>query len=196
MSPRGSLGSPRERSPRLFFWTSVVPPPIEIVKRLMTSACTQRLTRSSSGMVAMPDGPAMAAATCPVWTFESVKNTFVSSLQIAADSDAARKPLLEKPEFFEALLRLAYVYDSTRDEEKGSARGGGGRGKKKAEGAAFNPRVAAESLTAAVKSKLGVDGTPRADGADGEVSEIEATIIEKLPTVTGKLLALLEHTTG
>ena len=30
-------------------------------------------------MVAMPDGPAMAAATCPVWTFESVKNTFVSA---------------------------------------------------------------------------------------------------------------------
>ena len=131
-----------------------------------------------------------------------VKATFVNSLKISIDAEDSRKPLLNKGEFMEAVLRLAYAYDLSKDDPSPSNRATGvargGRAKRAAaesasERAKKDPAVAYTGLI-----KEAVDGvTPRggAAAAAGETvaEQVESAILLKLPTVCGKLLALLEE---
>lgn len=112
-----------------------------------------------------------------------VKTAFVNSLQISAESAASRRPLLERSEFIEAVFRLAFAYDDSRDQAEAFK-----SGRKAARKAALRAQVRDPSamLAAAVKSKL------EPAGSDDPPNELEATILQKLPAVCGKLLALLE----
>ena len=74
-----------------------------------------------------------------------VKATFVNSLKISIDAEDSRKPLLNKGEFMEAVLRLAYAYDLSKDDPSPSNRATdvarGGRAKRAAaESASSAPR--------------------------------------------------------
>lgn len=129
-----------------------------------------------------------------------VKSVFVNSLQISIDSDDGRKPLLQKHEFFESILRLAYVYDLSKEDPSPSQRATGasrGARAKRAAGEAEQRAKRDPSVAYSGLVKGAVDGvTPRGgDVAAGETmaEATEAAILQKMPTVCGKLLALLEE---
>lgn len=80
----------------------------------------------------------------------NVKTAFVNSLSLAADTDAARKPLLDRAEFVEAVIRMAHKYKPETDQLplEDSTRGDGARASVKGVRAA---RKAAESAAKPVK---------------------------------------------
>ena len=150
----------------------------------------------------------------------NVKTCFVNSLNIAADSDVARKPLLDRSEFAEAVLRLAFKYNLNAEPpaaegaaaEDGPTPRKGGRAVRKALESLAKPakghKDAAVKLAAKVEAKLsprivpvnapaeageggGASSLAEGGGASS-LADFEAAIVEKLPTVCGKLLSLLE----
>ena len=138
----------------------------------------------------------------------TVKNVFVHSLQINVDAEVARKPLLNRDEFVEALCRLAFNFDASKDPELkasvSTAAAGTPLSKRISTRApAANPRISAAHVAADVSSAIhgGLStplkgGGPSDDGGGADAaggSEMEEALLANLPLVCGKLLALLEH---
>ena len=147
-----------------------------------------------------------------------MKNAFVHSLQITAETQASRKPLLERGEFYEAILRIVHKYDASHETSAlpGIGPAKGARAARKAAEAAKSPINAAGQLGQKMLHKLTPrkapskvsDGPGSAEAAGtlalptaatpavgtprNEMSEFESTIMDKLPLVCGKLLAVLE----
>ena len=125
----------------------------------------------------------------------NVKTAFVNSLSLGDD---ARKPLLDRAEFTEAVVRMAYLYKADTDDAEG------GRAARKAVEQAAKPAKgredAAVKLTESVKKKMPVTDSPRTTPPAGDWNasdanqrgDDEAKILESLPVVCGKLLSVLE----
>ena len=112
-----------------------------------------------------------------------VKTIFVSSLELTAESAGNRRPLLTRAEFDEALLRLCLIFEPSKEELMAAAGTPG-------------PRTLA--------SLFDQDGDARArDFAQtvaGKVAskpssseDMVGTILERLPLVCGRLLAIFEQ---
>jgi hypothetical protein len=167
-----------------------------------------------------------------------IKSAFVHSLLIGADEDGTRKPLLDRNEFDEAVMRLALHFEPPAADEtgRGGGRNAGGRvaarkalvHKAAEAGARVSTRskaAVADKLASKVKSQLASarplgEGTPAledepAQGGEGAVAadagvvveeeeelhveeavaskaQEESIIVERLPILCGKLLALLD----
>ena len=124
-----------------------------------------------------------------------VKTVFVNSLQISTDADAARKPLLNRNEFQEAICRIAYRYDASKDPDLGGG-SGSPAGKKKPRTSLR--KVGGSSNTAAhvastIKEQISLTPRKGEGGEEAEHSEMELGVVANLPIVCGKLLALLEQ---
>lgn len=129
-----------------------------------------------------------------------VKSIFVNSLQIAADPlEAGRRPLLNRDEFHEAVCRIAYRYDAAKDAETRSGAFSVGapanrRAARKAEMRKAEARpVCATAVTDVASAHVSALKDKLEGASDVELqNELEAAILETLPLIGGKLLALLE----
>ena len=130
-----------------------------------------------------------------------VKMAFVNALQFSADTSAVRKPLLSRgAEFEEALVRLTANYDHPTPAGGGldAPIGTPKRGRAQNRFSTMSlTSAAASSISAAVKQTLSTVRTAREKGgeaapiAEADVAALEEAVLSKLPTVVGKLLAVL-----
>ena len=118
-------------------------------------------------------------------------------------AEEKRKPLLNRTEFQEAVFRLAYLYDASKDPDFTGHMGVGPKGGSFAvRRRAQRRRMQEQNLTAfatagTISSEIqGRGGDEESDfyGEDEEwEKQVETTVLANLPGVCGKLLALLEQ---
>ena len=134
------------------------------------------------------------------------KTVFISALEISAESAGGRRPLLTRAEFGEALLRLCYAYEPTPDELLQSsgtpgtrqrrstlAGDGGARANLFAQGVAG--KVTPQTSTPQHTPRHTPRHTPSAARGEAAFSPatMEDVILERLPLVMGRLLAVFEQ---
>jgi hypothetical protein len=124
----------------------------------------------------------------PSLSRHQAKLVFVHSLEIAPDGGALRKPLLARgPEFHEAILRLTHKYQLTKEDAQLGADGRTSLRK------SCKLQTSADKFSnagMAARAQADVHAAVAGNVVTNDASEEEAAILEKLPLVCGKLLAL------
>jgi len=128
----------------------------------------------------------------PCLSRAAVKNAFVYSLELNTDETGVSRPMLAKgAEFAEAVLRLTGAYDPSLAPRGPLSPPKSTPGKfRKALPSASNAGMAASAEAAVVAAMEGSE-----EGHEEEATDKEADLLEKLPVVCGKLLALVHTAT-
>ena len=117
-----------------------------------------------------------------------VKSIFIYSLEITAESANDRRPLLSRSEFDEALLRICMAFEPPPEELKALAGTPGLRRRASIFDQDGDERATKFAQELSVKVATPRNSTPR-----GTPGSIELTILERLPVVCGRMLAIFEQ---